>query len=245
MIESTLALQERHSRFGPPRLLLTDGELIKWRFWYQGLDPSIIGQERTNDYVRTFRHQLLQDYIGAGLHRSTSAVYAVIDRDRIVAAGSVEISNSEHWNTHAPCGFTYARIDNGVTIPRYTGLGLNTQITRARINWAHQKGLSCVETTIDPRNYASIKAKLKAGFVIDSIAKYVGVLFPLSAEIKQYRGIHEDVSYSTDTIPVTNLPLVQNRLQTHFAILDEDNSDGQETFYLRMIPRKFGRSREM
>lgn len=246
MKDGDLGLPERQSPYGKPRLLQTDDELIQWRFWNSRLDPTAIGQYQADKLERIFRYELLhKNYIGGGLLRTSSAVFALFDKNQIISAGSVEITEAEHWDTHAPVGSKYARIDNGETRSKYRSIGLNTQITQARIEWARQNGLPCVETKIDPSNYASIKAKLKAGFVIDSVAWDVDVLYPIADEVMQYRGLHGGFSEDADNILITGLSHLRHRLRSHFGVLGEQSIDDPRLFFIRMIPRDFGGFREI
>lgn len=238
MKDSDPGRHEAILKYGEPRQLQTDYEFMQWRFWQQNLDPATIPPDLVRSNEEFYKLQLSKSgYIGSGLFRKSSAIFAFFDRGQIISAGSVTATTSDEWDLHTPKGSKYARIDNGKTLPAYCGIGLNTHITNARIKWAQQNGLSCVETTIKPDNFGSIKAKLKAGFVIDTFDHDVGVLYPLTNDARSFRGISNQYADDGDTILISGLHHLHYRLRSHFAVLGDQSVDQPDLFFIRMIPR--------
>ncbi len=232
-------------RDSPIHQLTSVEELMIWERW----NNTHCGHPLSPDHERRkykFYEEILTSTgsVGSGADYLDPAIFAIFNEGNIVAAGSIVIKKCFEPSYYLPAGSHYAFTTDAYTESAYRGLGLNTQITRARIDWARRAELPLVVTRVKLVKPASIQAKLKAGFFVDSYEdNYLTLLKPLKAPITVRSGLPLDTPNQIgEEVPLSHLS--PDSFADNFGSVSFTPRIGQGV-YIRMLPRVFSAPREM
>ena len=240
MEKNTLALIEGPNNYGQVTQLTSIGSLVLWSEWND--------IQRGFHFRPTHYRHIYDEYdrslqageeIGTGQHMGDPAVFAFIDNGSIIAAGSIYKKEGQLIPSYLPTNVAHAFMTDAVTVAGARNQGLNTAISRARVQWAHKLRLAWVETRVLQTKPASIQAKLQVGFFVDSFYDlHFRLLFPLDQSIKTLCGIPNslDVSSSPD-IPLSDI--TPDRFVSEFGIVALGKQDTGKDLHVRMHRRNY------
>ncbi|MGB4966210.1 MAG: GNAT family N-acetyltransferase [Microgenomates group bacterium] len=238
---------ERLTKISEARQLITAQDLVAWTVWQHEQNGSSLPFERQANLLEFYERSIEdgnQPFDGSDIENP--AIFAIFDGLKIVASGTVYRSDYYIPERFLPDGHEYGYLDASRTDSDHTNKGFNTLITNARIRWAQEQGLSWVSTNVSSRNLGSIRAKLKAGFILNTNLRALELVYPISEGAKNSLGIQKDqasiiynsVIYDQDTDLSTMFPV-------SYGVLDHNIGPVPGQIALRMIPRDFGGPREI